>query len=176
MTQHAESSICERRPEVAQFELLQLWHARQVLQAVVAELARAAKVQCRDELQLRNLPKQIVRHHSVCKERGDSTVFHRGDERVPLVRRKLSPRPDSVFLWVKGVRVTGRRRAFCRGFRQRRPVRKTGRARDELSRLRNAEGVGSAAGSTNFVNESPHKSAEVFSSRRAPIVPTDALH
>src|SRR5436190_2066997 len=53
MLQNFEPTICQTTTGVlVQIQMLQLWHARQVQQAVIGELSRAAETQTGDMIEL----------------------------------------------------------------------------------------------------------------------------
>src|SRR5579863_8511473 len=91
---------------LVQFEMLQLRRPRQMLQAVVGKLPRAAQTEPGDMIELRNALQNGVRHQPVCLERRDTPLFHHVDQEVPFAGGYISPRYDFVFLGVNGVRST----------------------------------------------------------------------
>ena len=111
--EHLEAAI--RQPPagiLAEIELLQLRHARQVQQAVVGELPRSTERQRGDVIELRNPREDVVGHQAAGVERGDAAFLHHRDQPVPFPIAQLPLRRDAI-LSVRRSRRRGQRAHRC---------------------------------------------------------------
>ncbi len=105
MPEDLQSAISELATGIlAQVQVLQLRHARQVQQAVVAKLPRAAESEGSHMIELGDARQHRIRHQPVSLQRGDAALLHDGEQLVPLFVAQLPAWRDPVFCRVDRVR------------------------------------------------------------------------
>ena len=139
MPEDFQSPIRELATRVlAQVQVLQLWHARQVPQSVVGELPRAAEREGSDVVELGDAREHRIRHQPIRFQSGDAALFHDGYQLVPLFVAQLPAWRDPVFRRIDCV-GRDRRSAGGRSSRESRPTSKPGILRDDGLRFSRPE-------------------------------------
>jgi hypothetical protein len=126
---------------LAQVEVLELRHPREMQQTVVRELARPSQVEARHEVQPGDASQRFVRHQAIGVERGNPPFPHDADQLVPIGGRHPTARPDAVVFGIERVRRTLRRRAGREGLYQLLPAAEAGVLSEEDPRFFDGEVV-----------------------------------
>ena len=118
----------------SQVQVLQLRHARQVTEAIVGELTRAAEREAGDVIEVGDALEHRIGQQPVGVQRLDAAILHDADEVVPLGVAQLPPWRDPVVGRVDVESLDGWRAGRHR-VRQRDPAAETSVLRDKRLRL-----------------------------------------